>query len=761
MDTIGNRLWDTWQGSGGGSGKNTELPKPETNSKENNHNIPTTNDMTSSIGALFNKAVESVETFNMSHSNSEVKNNSSKQKSINSDEVKSSVRMNKSKSVSNIDEETIYGNTNNTSTTTSSYADKFMERIISMAIPTTTTSSKRELHRILNRIEIQKSRPQLSMQTMSKNSILLLQRLSVPFETIDWFINFFNWENPIITIIGMLFLSLCILKPINFLTIPLFYICFEIIIPAYSVQNPNNDESVEVWENELPKPVNEFSREFLLNVTDLQNHMLLYVNSWNFVVSWCYKLFYFRDEMLTWFIFVILFVSGLIIETCGMKLIILFFPYLKLLLVINSWILIILLHPQYRLKILETFYSEELRIKTMSLINHFEFKMVKDLDLNFNHLEIRQIEIYELQYFNDDLKIWQFVCYSKDSYPPNDHIRLNKLPIDGTLTLESIIPPDGWKFINNNNDLSSKKSSSKSDDNNTNKSNMDTNGNNDNSNNNNYNSNNNKNNNNNIDESNSYSKNNDSSSLLSIDYEKTKILKDKKRHQKYLKKQQRKSNKDKLKNKYKSKVGYILNKSSPEFNKRKSNINKRRASNDFSQVLLDPLVLNNKLIKQLETGIKLDGWYMDLSPSKWVNENYLEGVVEIDENSKWVYDLVVMGNGVDAYSAGLGVGLGTSKDKLKRSRGDVRRRRWVRYVVREIVRDEGDTSQSGNDSVFVEESEEEESTSTSTTEDESEFESEESEGGDKGDKGSNSQETETTDNHNHHSDDIDYVEHII
>lgn len=534
-----------------------------------------------------------------------------------------------------------------------SYADKFMERIISMAIPTTTTSSKRELDRILGRIEMQRSRPQLSMQTMSRNSILLLQRLSIPFETIDVLINFCNWKSPIVTVTGMLFLTLCILKPINFLTLPLFYICFEIIIPAYAVQNPNTDESVHGWEDELPKPVNEFSREFLLNVTDLQNHMLLYVNAWDFINAWCWKLFYFRDEMLTWFIFVTLLLFGFAVETFGAAAITFCFPFVKLSLVVISWTLIIIAHPKYRNRLLETFYSEELRLKTMSLLNYYESKVINDMDLTIDQMEIRQIEIFELQYYNDDTKAWQFACFSKDIYPPNSHIRLNSLPIEGTATLESIAAPDGWKFVNASDLLQNSPDDNHS-------GNGEAGGND-----------------NNLDgvraAKNRHTAGNN---LLLFDYEKKRILKEKRKYQKYLKKQKKFSGGG-IKGKPQGHEFIIEN--SPESTQ--TNIQRRRASNDFNNILLDPLLLNKTLIEQLETGVNSEGWYLDLCPNHWVVNNYLQSVLDVDEDTKWVYDLVVMGNGVDAYTAGLGL----NKGKLKRSRGDVRRRRWVRYAVREIV----------------------------------------------------------------------------
>ena len=583
----------------------------------------------------------------------------------------------------------------------SSYADKFMERIIAMAIPTTTTSSKRELDRILGRIEMQRSRPQLSMQIMSRNSILLLQRLSIPFETIDVLISFFNWKNPTLTITGMLFLTLCILKPINLLTLPLFYICFEIIIPAYTVQNPNTDEGVHGWEDELPKPVNEFTREFLLNVTDLQNHMLLYVNAWDFANAWCWKLFYFRDEMLTWLIFVSLLVLGLLIETFGTSAIAFCFPLIKLSLVVFSWLLIIITHPKNRTRILEAFYSEELRLKTMSLLNYYESKVINDIDLTSDQMEIRQIEIYELQYYNDDLKAWQFSCFSKDIYPPNSHVRLNSMPIEGTATLESIVAPDGWKFVNASDLLHSSPDDSTG-------GNGDASGN----------------------ESNKSphgfegtrvgkNRHSNSNTLLLFDYEKKRMQKEKRKYQKYLKKQKKLSSN--TRGRPQSQEFIIEN--TPESSQ--SNLQRRRASNDFNNILLDPLTLNKTLVEQLETGVNLEGWYLDLCPDNWVINNYLQSVLEVDEDSKWVYDLVVMGNGVDAYKAGLGL----TNGKLKRSRGDVRRRRWVRYAVREIV--QGIHS----DVVLTEDEEEEEDDDDEGDDDDEKEEEEEEEGDDEDDTG--------------------------
>ena len=630
MDTFGNRLWDTWSrqigtssdkqnddSRGQGDLSRLRIQKGKSKSSESESDL---------LGTFITKSIE------MKNSISEggyLGNNTNNTNNDNND---------------NKEGET------NSSPTTNTYVDKFMEKIISMAIPTTTTSSKKELNRVLERIEIQKNRPSLSMQIMSRNSILLLQRLTIPFETIDMITNIINWESPLITITVLLFITITILKPINLITIPLFYTCFEIIIPAYMIQNPNIDESVKSWENELPKPVNEFSREFLLNVTDLQNRMMLYINSWDFINAWCWKLFYFRDELLTWSIFVGLLFTGLIIELFGSNVIFFMLPYLKLLMVILVWVLVISLHPKNREKFLKRFYSEEVRLKTVTLLNRCESKLLKDLDLKNDEMEIRQIEIFELQYFNEDTKSWQFACFSKDMYPLNSHIRLNNLPITGTLILDGVQAPEGWKFVNKDLRVNSQgiavPNSSGSHDDSTKKHE-----------------------NNNNDHHHQYNSSNNTKRLI-FDHEKNKLNKQKRKYEKMIKKKEKKA--------------AAMNESYKDTSKN-SSIQRRRESNDFNNILLDPITINEGILEKLETGINHEGWYLDMCPTDWVNNNYLYDVFDIDEESKWVYDLIVMGNGAEAYSAGLG-----ASNKLKKSRGDVRRRRWVRYAVREIISDKAD-----------------------------------------------------------------------
>lgn len=327
--------------------------------------------------------------------------------------------------------------------------DKFMEKLISMAMPLPSSVSSNNValdSTIHARIEIQKTRPQLSIPVMSRNSILLLQRLSSPFELIDDCIRLINWVDPLWNITFGLILTLMILKPINIITIPLGYICFQIILPCYSLKKDGN------WSD--PKPLSEFSREFLLNVTDLQNHMLLYVDTWDYAIKLAKRLVFFKDERLTWVLFVSLLVLIIFLETFGTSILWVLAPVFKLVTLIALWIMLISLHPQLRLKFLNRVHDEELRLRTLSLLNKLDDILIDDVELKFdnhatnNAMELKKFIVFELQIWNSIAETWQFTCFSNDPYPLNSHIRKNKVSFKGAETLASVIPPGGFEWTN-------------------------------------------------------------------------------------------------------------------------------------------------------------------------------------------------------------------------------------------------------------------------------------------------------------------------
>ena len=339
-------------------------------------------------------------------------------------------------------------------TYTQQFADKFMERLLDMAIPTTAgVDDEKELSGLLSRIEMQKSRPALTVQTISKNSIALLQRLSLPFVLIDQIILIFRWKDPIYTLCILLAITLLILNPSTLLAIPFFALCYITMFPAFGKRHPVDQKTGEYSKGPMlsnikyPKPVPEISREFLLNVTDLQNHMMIYVIPWDWINRIIVKYCYFKDERFTTALFVLSLVVGTAFSTFGSSLLVFMYPALKVLLVMSLWIFAFVMIPSNRIRLLEYIYSEDTRLRVVTLMNNLDVRLDNELTWLQNK-EIRELEIFELQRFDKETNTWQPVCFSPEIYPINSHLRLENLPIEGCSDLSNIKAPKGWSFIN-------------------------------------------------------------------------------------------------------------------------------------------------------------------------------------------------------------------------------------------------------------------------------------------------------------------------
>ncbi|VEU24208.1 DEKNAAC105333 [Brettanomyces naardenensis] len=463
-------------------------------------------------------------------------------------------------------------------TYTQQVADKFMQRLLAMAVPNTTTEDGRELQSVLSRMEMQKTRPPLNVQTISRNSIALLQRLSIPFTLIDQIIILFNWSNPVYTLCFLLAATLMIMKPVTFSALPFFFLCYLVILPAFIRRHPTDpiDGSPalgpQLTNIQYPQPVPELSREFLLNLTDLQNHMLIYVIPWDYLNYWIVHNCYFKDERFTTLIFLSALFSGIFLTLFGTRLFLLLLPAIKILTVVLLSSFTIAMHPHNRQKILEWVYSEDTRLKVLTITNKLDARLLKELSWRETK-EIRQLEIFELQRVDSDSKTWQPVCFTDDIYPTNSHIRLNGLSINGCSSLLGVSPPKGWCFINQTTNVGSSQKMGKS---------------------------------------------TSSFSQLAV----TKSPKSSKQPA------------DRLQ---------LPNETSPKKTHKKTTSNESSSSTSAFSVA--------KVV---------DGWYMDLRPRSWVQENYVDEVIDVDEDTKWCYDLV----------AG--------------ERGEFRRRRWVRYCIRDI-----------------------------------------------------------------------------
>lgn len=384
------------------------------------------------------------------------------------------------------------GNGSSTSIRNSVFMDKLLEKMIDMIVPIDTKATTSELNQIKFRIDMQKQRPPLSVNTLSTNTVNLNARLSFPFLMIDYTYRFFNWSQPSFTFGMLLLITILVLNPVYLSILPPFIIINNVLVPYYlhihspdpaaqdkngSFQLDPTEESLNSWD--YPKPLPELSREFVLNLTDIQNHQVLYIQTWDAWVWFTKEYLYWKDDQLSSFILLSIF-SIIIINCCTLPVIISLLWnrlwILKGFIIFSVWTVSILANPGYRNIILDYLYHEETRLKWLNYSNKLEDYANKVL----THTEVddtpvyKVVEIYELQCLSSN-KVWERLGFTDCMYTINNPIRKQGLNLtykekeeDGQqpnnnnnnnnlkssriikkLSLKDVLPPTNWVFVEN------------------------------------------------------------------------------------------------------------------------------------------------------------------------------------------------------------------------------------------------------------------------------------------------------------------------
>lgn len=338
--------------------------------------------------------------------------------------------------------------------------DKLIERIISMALPPSSEIDQ-VYENIQGRIEDQKSRPSLSIQVMSRNFIAMNSRLSVPFQIIDEVSKIFSWTCPYYSLSILVTVSHMIINPITLIALPFLYIAFVIMVPAYMKHHPPEkvDECVSEFSNSqvpfkgeplekvaYPKPVPELSREFYLNLTDLQNRMLLYVVVYDFLNFWIVDFCYFKDEAVSGALFVAFAGVGLIVLLIFHSFTRLLSIIIKVLLLAGLWMLFFSLHPKNKQKLLARLYSEETRLKVLSWTTYMENRVHAQL-VHKEENPLREVEVFELHRLDAETRNWISLGYCSESFPLNSVERKQGWSIGGKPSLQNVLPPKDWEFV--------------------------------------------------------------------------------------------------------------------------------------------------------------------------------------------------------------------------------------------------------------------------------------------------------------------------
>ncbi|CAR25682.1 hypothetical protein ZYGR_0A02480 [Zygosaccharomyces rouxii] len=333
--------------------------------------------------------------------------------------------------------------------------DNLVEKIMRMALP---PGSDVAINSLAKRKQFAKDRPGLSVNTMSRNFRLMNARLSQPFAILDEIIEVFSWANPAYTISIMLIYTHAVMKPLPTLTsLPIFYLLFGVMVPHYLYMhkpnysmyldgNPTPAQGLPLRKPVVPKPVPELSQEFILNLTDLQNHMMIYVSFYDFISVWLTKFAYFTNEKISTAVFFILLVVGLInalfLDTLSKHL-----P-VKGFFVAFGWFLAFMLHPKFREWFLSRVNSEETRLRVLTLTNRFE----NIINEHLRYTEVREnklVSVFEIQKFSEKDKCWVLVGFSNDDYTLFSDLRIEQedIALHCAPTLEEVKPPVEWEWV--------------------------------------------------------------------------------------------------------------------------------------------------------------------------------------------------------------------------------------------------------------------------------------------------------------------------
>lgn len=320
------------------------------------------------------------------------------------------------------------------SSVSNQFTDKLMEKMILLMIPTDPLGEQSS-NILKERMEMQKSRPPLSMNIMSNNAIQLNLRLSSTFYGIDQIINFFDWSSPAFTIGMLLVITHIILNPYLLTVVPFLLLIQNTLIPHYLTIYPpdstlvpdyldfNPEPSAEQIEKyKVPKPIPQFSSEFILNLTDLQNHQVLYVTMYDFAVWLTNDYLYFKDEITSSIVYLTLLIMMVSNLLFGPTMFSYFFERVYLVkfgCIFWVWTISIMFYPSFRTRILEWAYNEETRLNFQLFSNRIENTLLKHLDKEPVAPELKEVEIFELQKLDKKSRIWSLVGFTNNFYTFN------------------------------------------------------------------------------------------------------------------------------------------------------------------------------------------------------------------------------------------------------------------------------------------------------------------------------------------------------
>lgn len=313
--------------------------------------------------------------------------------------------------------------------------DKLIERVLNVIIdPLVVTPNAGDA-----RLEMHLTRPPLSFNLMNLNSTKFAQRISPVYVLFDDITYMMQWRDPYFTVGVLLIGTLLILHPHLATAVPPFILLKHYMIPSYmklylpdplfvdgkfTFQNPILSEQ-KLDKFEPPKPVPQLSREFIMNFTDMQNHLVPYIRLYDALTNWGQHYFLFEDPKLSCVTFLVLWVimlANVTVLPMIFPLILKFIP-VQFISILFLWSCVGALHPTVRGMLLDRFYTEEARLSRLNKTDKIETRLMDALEPEEDPADIlREVEMFELHRLSAK-NIWEPIGFTTNFFAFNDPMR--------------------------------------------------------------------------------------------------------------------------------------------------------------------------------------------------------------------------------------------------------------------------------------------------------------------------------------------------
>jgi Integral peroxisomal membrane peroxin len=252
-----------------------------------------------------------------------------------------------------------------------------------------------------------------------------------------------SWRNPVETVSAMALFSLVTINPSLLVSLPLFILVFALLVPSYQSRHPPpptalSNAPTEVTQAISPapqpaKPAPELSRDFFMNMRDIQNSMDDFSDLYDLVGKWVMEVTTFGDEPLSSTVLAFTTIGAL-----GLLLFIQFLP-MRLIILIAGNAAILGSNPMLHRYVMTTYLPPEGIQRIRAKID--EFVRVDYIPPPPARQVVFSVEIFEWRRLlppttANHLPDWSTSQFS--SFPP--------LSTNSTDRLATVSPPPGYSF---------------------------------------------------------------------------------------------------------------------------------------------------------------------------------------------------------------------------------------------------------------------------------------------------------------------------